>query len=86
MFVEDHDLADILKIDGHPISDNRLHLSNPPLGAVGVADSHARGEFGRHGYRVVPLGGVPLAYRGAATLFRHFLLLIWQPDLGMPEA
>lgn len=86
MFGTDHDLAEILEVDGHPISDNRLHLANPPLRAVGVADTHARGEFGRHCHRVTPLGGVPLAYRGAATLFRHFLLLIWQPDLGMPEA
>jgi len=81
-----HDFAKMLEVDGHPISDNRLHLANPPLRAVGMADTHARGEFRNHVGRVTPLDGLPLAYREAATLICHFLLLIWQPDLGKPEA
>lgn len=45
MFGANHHFPTVLEVDGHPISDNRLHLADPPLRAVGMADTHAGGEF-----------------------------------------
>lgn len=64
MIGADHDLADILKVDGHPISNDRLYLPDTPLEVIRMAHTHTWGEFRRHKAKLTPLSGLRLAYRG----------------------
>ena len=44
-----HDnLAGVLEVHGHPVVNDRLDLTDAPVGLVGMADQHARYQVLRH--------------------------------------
>ena len=57
----DQDLAGVLEIDGHPVTDGRLDLAESPIGAFGMADQCAWGEVLGHGRELLFVADIVLS-------------------------